>query len=315
MRPVAERCRAQNLPCLFDTKPPVQLDDAGMGRLEAMESTLDGLSGRVDQILALLGEQTAFTPSVAATRGAATAGGGGGSSNNSNYHNSSGMQNSLLSFDAITPQSFATPPEAAAAAASQHHQPGPEPPQAHLNTPCIHENQLHAPVEALNKASAETAPGFVTRSPSPELADAAQLLGNLAHASSSSSPHHLHASRPSKRRRTTYELALASVKEEGSHGRQDLVSRGILSERVARELFNTFLTHCLPFAPFLNPSSDTFEDLRDHSPLCFNAVMTVTARAEKLPPEKGSLNQIMNHTLSMARNCVFAPSFTISDIQ
>lgn len=275
----------------------MQLDDTGMSRLDAMESTLEGLSGRVDRILALLGDRASFGPSTATHNGFQLGHPG--------RHSSSGMHHPILSFDAITPQSFATPPEAS----SQH---APEPSPAHLDTPSIHESQLHAPVEALNKASAETAPGFVTRSPSPELAGAAQLLGHLAQASTTSPQYS--STRPSKRRRTTYEIALAAVKEEPI-GSQDVVSRGILSERVARELFNSFLTHCLPFAPFLDPASDTFEDLREHSPLCFNAVMTVTARAEKLSPERGSLSQVVSHTLQMARACVFASTFTVSDIQ
>lgn len=274
-----------------------------MSRLDHMEGTLDTLNGRVDRILALLGDA------------GATPGGGyqgqsappGNSFGLSTEHRASQLPNHLLGFpDSFPPQSF-TPDTAGRSTGPvhNHHEPSP----AHLDTPLIHENNLHAPVEALHQASAETAPGFVTRSPSPELADAAHLLGNLAHASS-----HTQNTRPSKRRRTTYELALAMVKEEPS-GKQDLVSRGLLSEPVARELFNTFLTHCLQFAPFLDPSSDTFEDLRDNSPLCFNALCTVTARAEKLPPEKGSLSQIMSHTLQMARSRLFAPSFSLSDIQ
>jgi hypothetical protein len=60
-----------------------------------------------------------------------------------------------------------------------------------------------------------------------------------------------------------------------------VVSKGIISESTARQLFRIYYDGCNTFLPVFDPRVDTFEALHAQSPFAVNAICMVGARVMK----------------------------------
>ncbi|KAM5344070.1 hypothetical protein ACJ41O_012607 [Fusarium nematophilum] len=58
---------------------------------------------------------------------------------------------------------------------------------------------------------------------------------------------------------------------------EDMVSKGILDQRSARQLFNTFMASASSFLPIFDPILDSFETLRCREPFCFAVILTLAS--------------------------------------
>ncbi|KIJ49430.1 hypothetical protein M422DRAFT_777385 [Sphaerobolus stellatus SS14] len=59
----------------------------------------------------------------------------------------------------------------------------------------------------------------------------------------------------------------------------DPAARGLLSERMARDLFSLFFDHCHPRMPIFDTRIDTFDSIRQRSPFCFCSILMVAVTA------------------------------------
>ncbi|KAG8988167.1 hypothetical protein FRB90_002932 [Tulasnella sp. 427] len=84
-------------------------------------------------------------------------------------------------------------------------------------------------------------------------------------------------SRPSKRRRTEI-LREADADETPIRAIPDVVTKGIITEEEARELFTIFFTGCSMFLPVFDVTTDTYEALHKRSPFCVDAICMVAAK-------------------------------------
>jgi hypothetical protein len=64
-----------------------------------------------------------------------------------------------------------------------------------------------------------------------------------------------------------------------------VVEKGLVSDIEARSLYNIFFSGCHLFIPVFDPAYDTYEGLKERSPFCFDAVLSVAA---KIRAGKGS---------------------------
>ncbi|TIC10731.1 hypothetical protein E3Q14_02644 [Wallemia mellicola] len=67
-------------------------------------------------------------------------------------------------------------------------------------------------------------------------------------------------------------------KADPPHAYADVVTKGIISEATARELFKTYFEECHKFLPLFDPAYDTYEELRKRSPFCVTVICMVAAR-------------------------------------
>ncbi|KAI0030204.1 hypothetical protein K488DRAFT_23891, partial [Vararia minispora EC-137] len=80
------------------------------------------------------------------------------------------------------------------------------------------------------------------------------------------------SNRPSKRRKTS------SNKVSRVATFPDVVSKGIIAEADARELFKIFYHGCSTFLPIFDSSYDTYDSLRSRSPFAVNSICMVAAK-------------------------------------
>ncbi|KAG8912899.1 hypothetical protein FRC00_003545 [Tulasnella sp. 408] len=83
--------------------------------------------------------------------------------------------------------------------------------------------------------------------------------------------------RPSKRRRTEI-LREADANETPSRAIPDVVTKGVITEEEAKELFTIFFTGCSMFLPVFDVVTDTYEALHKRSPFCVDAICMVAAK-------------------------------------
>ncbi|KAG8897423.1 hypothetical protein FRB99_008163, partial [Tulasnella sp. 403] len=81
--------------------------------------------------------------------------------------------------------------------------------------------------------------------------------------------------RPSKRRKTQ---VIDDATETPARAVPDVVTKGIISEEEARELFNIFFTGCSMFLPVFDAITDTYDALHKRSPFCVDAICMVAAK-------------------------------------
>ncbi|KAG8930090.1 hypothetical protein FRC02_004620 [Tulasnella sp. 418] len=90
---------------------------------------------------------------------------------------------------------------------------------------------------------------------------------------------HYDSSRPMKRRKTHHrDLANEEAPEGLARAFPDIVTKKLISEEEAKELFNIFFTGCSMFLPVFDPETDSFEALHKRSPFCVNAICMVAAK-------------------------------------
>lgn len=84
-------------------------------------------------------------------------------------------------------------------------------------------------------------------------------------------------SRPAKRRRTDI-LRQADANETPARAVPDVVTKGIITEEEAKELFTIFFTGCSMFLPVFDVATDTYDALHKRSPFCVDAICMVAAK-------------------------------------
>ncbi|KAK9233774.1 hypothetical protein V1525DRAFT_441397 [Lipomyces kononenkoae] len=96
----------------------------------------------------------------------------------------------------------------------------------------------------------------------------------------------------------------------------DVVSRGLLDEMRARDLFQRFIAAAHEFLPIFDPIFDTFDSLRRRSTFCFTAILTVAAEAESVGSDSVYIHQLCRHEARrLAAESMFEPSVKIESVQ
>ncbi|KAG8737967.1 hypothetical protein FRC10_007454 [Ceratobasidium sp. 414] len=97
--------------------------------------------------------------------------------------------------------------------------------------------------------------------------------------------------RPTKRRKTKHA-------EQGApdHAFPDVVTKGIIGEQEARELFAIFYRGCSTFLPVFDMVVDTFDALHARSPFCVNTICMVAA-SDTYQKCRAEVEEISRHTL------------------
>ncbi|CAE7145755.1 unnamed protein product [Rhizoctonia solani] len=104
--------------------------------------------------------------------------------------------------------------------------------------------------------------------------------------------------RPPKRRKTRHEELQAP-----DHAFPDVVTKGIITEQEARELFAIFYRGCSTFLPVFDMAVDTYDALHSRSPFCVNTICMVAARvrdggeSETYQKCRAEVEEISRHTL------------------
>lgn len=104
--------------------------------------------------------------------------------------------------------------------------------------------------------------------------------------------------RPPKRRKTKHEDQMAP-----DHAFPDVVTKGIITEQEARELFAIFYRGCSTFLPVFDMAVDTYDALHSRSPFCVNTICMVAARvrdggdSETYQKCRAEVEDISRHTL------------------
>ncbi|KAF8711861.1 Fungal specific transcription factor domain, partial [Rhizoctonia solani] len=104
--------------------------------------------------------------------------------------------------------------------------------------------------------------------------------------------------RPPKRRKTKHEDLQAP-----DHAFPDVVTKGIITEQEARELFAIFYRGCSTFLPVFDMAVDTYDALHSRSPFCVNTICMVAARvrdggeSETYQKCRAEVEEISRHTL------------------
>lgn len=114
-------------------------------------------------------------------------------------------------------------------------------------------------------------------------------------------------SRPSKRRKIRH-MAVPTF--------HDVVTKSILPEDDARELFKIFYDGCSTFLPVFDINIDTFESLHERSPFAVNAICMVGARVRDgggKPSE--AYVKLLDEVQNIARASLFAPVLRVEAIQ
>ncbi|KAG8917526.1 hypothetical protein FRC01_002396 [Tulasnella sp. 417] len=83
--------------------------------------------------------------------------------------------------------------------------------------------------------------------------------------------------RPPKRRRTDI-LREVDANETPARAIPDVVTKGVIMEEEAKELFTIFFTGCSMFLPVFDSATDTYEALHKRSPFCVDAICMVAAK-------------------------------------
>jgi hypothetical protein len=88
----------------------------------------------------------------------------------------------------------------------------------------------------------------------------------------------------------------------------DVVSKELVSDTEARELFHIFFSGCHLFIPLFDPSYDTYEGLKERTPFCFDAILAVASkiRAGNGPPSQ-TFYKCLEEAQGIARSTLFGP--------
>ncbi|KAM0787476.1 hypothetical protein ACM66B_003552 [Microbotryomycetes sp. NB124-2] len=97
----------------------------------------------------------------------------------------------------------------------------------------------------------------------------------------------------------------------------DVVTRGLVSDACCRQVFDFFMSSCLPFWPILDPAYDTYESLRERSPWSINAIVMVGAT--RISDSSSEFRQAAEHGLEeahgIARSSLFGPTVRLEGCQ
>ncbi|KDQ19897.1 hypothetical protein BOTBODRAFT_27318 [Botryobasidium botryosum FD-172 SS1] len=144
-----------------------------------------------------------------------------------------------------------------------------------------------------------TAPFAVLRNMAQEAADREDDNSSETR-TRSHSPHQGRPDRPPKRRKTNHRPM--------PHAYPDVVTKGLISEHEARELFEIFYRGCSTFLPIFDPAIDTFDDLHKRSPFCVDCICMVGARVrDGGGPASETYTKILDEVQAISCQTLFSP--------
>jgi hypothetical protein len=111
--------------------------------------------------------------------------------------------------------------------------------------------------------------------------------------------------RPQKRRKINHNRL-----NKGQHGPHylDVVSKEIITEAEARELFDIFYRGCSTFLPVFDAQTDTFDALHMRSPFCVDCICMVAAKVkEGGGPESQIYRRCLEEVQAISSKTLFAP--------
>ncbi|QRV97650.1 Fungal Zn(2)-Cys(6) binuclear cluster domain [Ceratobasidium sp. AG-Ba] len=163
---------------------------------------------------------------------------------------------------------------------------------------------LVAPIEVLRGLAErqEREMGGQTRSPSPAASTPAPPARRPLTGGSGAGPSNGTSKdddRPTKRRKTRH----FDEQSAPDHAFPDVVTKGIISEQEARELFAIFYRGCSTFLPVFDMAVDTYDALHLRSPFCVNTICMVAARvrdggdSDTYQKCRAEVEEISRHTL------------------
>jgi hypothetical protein len=107
-------------------------------------------------------------------------------------------------------------------------------------------------------------------------------------------------SRPTKRRKVRHKV------RGGVY--QDVVTKGIISEKEARELFRIFFHGCSTFLPVFDANTDTYDALHDRSPFAVNCICMVAARVRDGGGKASeTYKKVLEEVQEISRASLFTP--------
>ncbi|KAF9527784.1 hypothetical protein CPB83DRAFT_767806 [Crepidotus variabilis] len=117
-------------------------------------------------------------------------------------------------------------------------------------------------------------------------------------------------SRPSKRRKIKHMLPQPVTF-------QDVITKQIISESDARELFNLFYHGCSTFLPVFDSSTDTYDALHERSPFAVNAICAVAARVRDggAPTPSEVQRKCLEEVQKISSATLFAPVLRCEAVQ
>ncbi|KZS98190.1 hypothetical protein SISNIDRAFT_546194 [Sistotremastrum niveocremeum HHB9708] len=87
-----------------------------------------------------------------------------------------------------------------------------------------------------------------------------------------------------------------------------VVEKGLVSDQEARELYHIFFSGCHYFIPLFDPAYDTYENLKERTPFCFDAILAV---AGKIKSGNGAPSttfyKCLEEAQGIARSTLFGP--------
>lgn len=93
-----------------------------------------------------------------------------------------------------------------------------------------------------------------------------------------------------------------------SNSFRHVVEKGLVSDAEARELYHIFFSGCHLFIPLFDPSYDTYDDLKERSPWCFDVILAV---ASKIRAGNGlpsvTYHKCLDEAQWVARSTLFGP--------
>ncbi|TFK30814.1 hypothetical protein FA15DRAFT_662869 [Coprinopsis marcescibilis] len=115
-------------------------------------------------------------------------------------------------------------------------------------------------------------------------------------------------SRPLKRRKTHHSQPPTSY--------PDVITRKVISEEDARELFKIFYDGCSTFLPIFDSKTDTYEALHDRSPFAVDAICMVAARVRDGGSKPSLIHlKLLEEVQNIARATLFAPVLSPEAVQ
>ncbi|KAI0249491.1 hypothetical protein BJV78DRAFT_1226546 [Lactifluus subvellereus] len=96
----------------------------------------------------------------------------------------------------------------------------------------------------------------------------------------------------------------------------DVVSKGIISEAEATDLFKIFFHGCSTFLPVFDPSSDTFASLHERSPFAVSSICMVAARVRDGGGKPSDVyTKCLQEVQSISCATLFAPVLRVEAVQ
>ncbi|KAF9479712.1 hypothetical protein BDN70DRAFT_878465 [Pholiota conissans] len=146
------------------------------------------------------------------------------------------------------------------------------------------------------------------------LADVA--IERAAKENGDSSEPHSRTRTPSPERRSRNRKRRRLNKLPAGLSYQDVVTKGIITEAEARDLFNIFYAGCSTFLPVFDVLADTYDALHERSPFAVNAICMVAARVRDGGGKMSEVHRkCLEEVQSISSATLFAPVHRIEAVQ